>query len=210
MNRRYQLVLFDVDSTLIEQEVIDLLAQRTSHGAKVAEITSRAMAGEIDFDQALRERVSLLRGLPESIIPEVMQEISFSPGAEELLQELHQQNLRIGAVSGGFLNVLTPLFAKFHLDFLLANKLEISEGILTGNVLGPIVNRSMKRQALYDFATRFGVDLGATVAVGDGANDLEMIQAAGLGVSYRGKPILNEAADLLLTEPRLDELLKYL
>lgn len=210
MNRKYQLVLFDVDSTLIEQEVIDLLARRTSHGAKVAEITSRAMAGEIDFDQALRERVSLLRGLPESIIAEVIEEITFSPGAENLIKELHNQNVRIGAVSGGFLNVLNPLFSKINLDLLLANKLEISQGLLTGEVIGPIVNRSMKKKALHDFATRFGIDMGATVAVGDGANDLEMIQAAGLGVSYRGKPILNEAADLVLTEPRLDELLKYL
>lgn len=210
MNNRYQLVLFDVDSTLIEQEVIDLLALKTSHGAKVADITRRAMTGEIDFDNALRERVSLLRGLPENIIDEVLAEITFSPGAQVLIQELQLRNIRIGAVSGGFLNILKPLFAQHNLDFLLANNLGISNGSLTGEVIGPIINREMKKQALYEFAAKFKIDIAATVAVGDGANDLEMIKAAGLGVSYRGKSILNEAADLVLTEPRLDDLLKYL
>ena len=210
MNNRYQLVLFDVDSTLIEQEVIDLLAQRTAHGSRVAEITKRAMAGEIDFDQALRERVSLLRGLHESILDEMREQITFSLGALDLIQELQRRNIRVGAVSGGFLNVLNPLFSKLNLDYLLANTLEISESVITGKVLGPIVNRAVKKQSLLDFAAQFNIHLDATVAVGDGANDLEMIQTAGLGVSYRGKPILNEAADLVLSGPRLDELLKYL
>ena len=210
MNTPFQLVLFDVDSTLIEQEVIDLLASKTPHGDLVSKITSRAMAGEIDFDQALRERVSLLKGLPDSIINEVIGEITFSPGALNLIEELQRRSIRVGAVSGGFINVLRPLFSNLDLDFLRANTLEISAGILTGSVEGSIVNRAVKRQSLIEFAHQFGIELSATVAVGDGANDLEMIQTAGLGVSYRGKPILNKAADVVLTEPRLDLLLNYL
>ena len=210
MKGNYRLVLFDVDSTLIEQEVIDLLANETNHGAQVSEITSRAMAGEINFDEALRERVALLRGLSEEVFAKVAQQISFSPGAIHLLSELKKRSIRVGAVSGGFLNILNPLFKDFELDFLLANTLEVNHGILSGKVIGPIVNRAAKREALFDFAEKFSVDIRQTVAVGDGANDLEMIESAGLGVSYRGKPILNDAADLLLTEPRLDLLLNYL
>lgn len=210
MGNRYQLVLFDVDSTLIQQEVIDLLGSRTTHGSKVVEITERAMAGELDFDAALRERVSLLKGLPESVLTEVLKQITFSQGALELISELQRRQIRVGAVSGGFINVLQPLFADLGLDFLLANRLGVSGGTLTGEVLGTIVNRSMKRKCLLEFAEKFSVDLSNTVAVGDGANDLEMIEVAGLGVSYRGKTILNEAADVVINEPRLDLLLNYL
>jgi phosphoserine phosphatase len=203
MTSRYRLVLFDVDSTLIQQEVIDVLASRTEHGSEVADITRRAMAGELDFDGALRERVSLLEGLPESIL-------TFSPGALDLISELQQRHIRVGAVSGGFINVLQPLFAELKLDFLLANTLEVSGGSLTGKVLGPIVNRLKKKESLVNFAETFSIDLSDTIAVGDGANDLDMIKAAGLGVSYRGKAILNDAADVVITEPGLDQLLNYL
>lgn len=210
MNNRYRLVLFDVDSTLIQQEVIDLLASRTKHGSKVADITERTMAGELDFDGALRERVSLLQGLSESVLREILTEITFSPGALDLISELQKRHIRVGAVSGGFINVLQPLFADLELDFLLANTLEVSNGTLTGEVLGPIVNRSRKRESLVNFANTFSIDLTDTIAVGDGANDIEMIKAAGLGVSYQGKAILNDAADVVITEPGLDQLLKYL
>lgn len=202
--------MFDVDSTLIEQEVIDLLAAKTSHALRVVEITAKAMAGELDFDDALRERVSLLKGLPESVLTEVRREITFSPGARELISELQKRHIRVGAVSGGFINILQPLFKDMKLDFLLANTLGISGGTLTGEVIGAIVNRSVKKQSLIDFAEEFSIDLAETVAVGDGANDLEMIKTAGLGVSYRGKPILNQAADVVITEPGLDQLLNYL
>ena len=206
----YQLILFDVDSTLIEQEVIDLLASKTDHGAIVSDITRRAMEGEIDFDEALRERVALLAGLPVSIIEEVLQEITFTPGALDLLAQLRERGFKIGAVSGGFINVLKPLFETLQLDFLKANVLEIVDLHLTGKVVGPIVNREEKRAALLEFAGQYSIDLKQTVAVGDGANDLLMIEAAGLGVSYRGKKILNEAADLILVEPGLDALLSAL
>ena len=206
----YRLILFDVDSTLIEQEVIDLLAAKTPHGDTVSEITRRAMAGKIDFDQALIERVALLKDLPESLLLEVLTDITFSRGAIALISRLRERNFKVGAVSGGFINVLEPLLHDLDLDFLQANKLEIRNSRLTGKVEGPIVNREMKRTALLQFAHDCGIVLEETIAVGDGANDLLMIQAAGLGVSYLGKPILNQAADVVLSEPGLDALLAYL
>jgi phosphoserine phosphatase len=207
---RYRLVLFDVDSTLINQEVIDLLAARTPHANKVASITSRAMAGEIDFDAALQERVSLLEGLPDSVLSDVLKDISFSQGAEHLLSSLQQSQYFVGVVSGGFTNVLKDLFDGANFDFIRANTLEVKDGRLTGRTSGPIINREGKAQALRDFALQHGVSLEECVAVGDGSNDLEMIKLAGLGVSYRGKAILNEAADVVISEPGLDQLLKYL
>ena len=206
----YRLILFDVDSTLIEQEVIDLLAAKTSHGDTVRDITRRAMAGEIDFNQALIERVALLKDLPESLLLDVLTDISFSPGAIALISQLRERNFKVGAVSGGFINVLEPLLHDLNLDFLQANKLEIRDSRLTGKVEGPIVNREMKRTALLQFAHDSGIAAEETIAVGDGANDLLMIQAAGLGVSYVGKPILNQAADVVLSEPGLDALLNYI
>jgi len=206
----YRLILFDVDSTLIEQEVIDLLAAKTSHGDTVRDITRRAMAGEIDFNQALIERVALLKDLPESFLLDVLTDITFSPGAISLISQLRERNFKVGAVSGGFINVLEPLLHDLNLDFLQANKLEIRDSRLTGKVEGPIVNREMKRAALLQFAHDCGIAAEETIAVGDGANDLLMIQAAGLGVSYVGKPILNQAADVVLSEPGLDALLNYI
>jgi phosphoserine phosphatase len=207
---KYKLVLFDVDSTLIDQEVIDLLAAQTPHADEVASITARAMAGEIDFGQALRERVSLLEGIPESIFADVLNDISFTQGAERLLASLRESQYFVGVVSGGFTNVLSALFADFKLDFLRANTLEIKDGLLTGRTSGPIIDRQGKAEALRDFATQRGVALHQCVAVGDGSNDVEMIKLAGLGVSYRGKGILNEAADIVINEPGLDQLLTYL
>lgn len=206
---RYRLVLFDVDSTLIEQEVIDLLAAKTPHLATVADITKRAMAGELDFDSALKERVALLRGLPETVLDDVRQEITFSQGALTLISSLQQMGVKIGAVSGGFLNVLTPLFHDLNLDYLKANTLDIKDSVLSGNVVGPIINSREKLRALKEFSERSSIPLSQTIAVGDGANDVLMIESAGLGVSYRGKAILNEAADVVLAEAGLDALLNY-
>ena len=207
---KYRLAIFDVDSTLIEQEVIDLLAAHTPHGAQVADITARAMAGELEFDAALKERVALLKDLPSSIFNQVSEEISFSQGAEELLSTLKNSGYFVGVVSGGFHNILDELFAKFHLDFLRANTLEVIDEQLTGRTLGPIVNREGKARALREFADSYQVPLMQCVAVGDGSNDLDMVELAGLGVSYRGKPILNAAADVVITDPGLEQLLKYL
>jgi phosphoserine phosphatase len=207
---KYRLVLFDVDSTLIEQEVIDLLGARASRGEEVSKITAQAMAGELNFDEALKARVALLKGLPESVFQDVLGDISFTPGAESLIDELRRSDYRIGVISGGFLNVLDSLLKDFHLNFVRANSLEVVDGYLTGQTIGTVINRSGKAQALKDFAQMSGVQLSECVAVGDGSNDLDMIQLAGLGVSYRGKEILNQAADVVIEEPGLDQLLKYL
>ena len=207
---KYRLVLFDVDSTLIEQEVIDLLGARASRGEEVSKITAQAMAGELNFDEALKARVALLKGLPESVFQDVLGDISFTPGAESLIDELRRSDYRIGVISGGFLNVLDSLLKDFNLNFVRANSLEVVDGYLTGQTIGTVINRSGKAQALKDFAQMSGVQLSECVAVGDGSNDLDMIELAGLGVSYRGKEILNQAADVVIEEPGLDQLLKYL
>jgi phosphoserine phosphatase len=206
----YKLILFDVDSTLIEQEVIDLLGQKSGHGQRVSEITRRAMQGEIDFIQALSERTALLNGLPESIFEEVLSEISFSKGFDELFSFLKNNDFFIGAISGGFHNVLDILFADLELDFLRANTLEVIGGKVTGKLLSKPVDRAAKAQGLRDFAAGSDISLDQSVAVGDGANDLEMIQIAGLGVSYLGKEILRTKADLHLEKPGLDALIPYL
>ena len=205
-----RLVLLDVDSTLIQQEVIDLLAKRTPHQTEVSRITDQAMRGELDFDQALRSRVALLKGLPESVITDVRSEISLSPGAKTLVRTLHHLGHKVGIVSGGFIDVIAPLADDLNLDFVLANKLEINQGKLTGNVLGEIINRKRKAQALRDFAKQEGVDITQTVAVGDGANDLDMIDLAGLGIAFNAKPVLRESADSSITNPYLDSVLYLL
>ena len=207
---KYRLILFDVDSTLIKQEVIDLLADKSGHGNEVQQITARAMRGEIDFAQALFKRVSLLEGLPESVFTEVLSQISFAEGFDELFSYLRKNGFLVGAVSGGFHNVLDKLFAKLQLDFLKANVLEVVDGKLTGKITAAPVDRLAKAQALREFAALHKIELENTVAVGDGANDIEMIELAGLGVSYMGKEILRQKADLHLEKAGLNALIQYL
>ena len=206
----YQLAIFDVDSTLIEQEVIDLLASNTQHGKKVAEITDAAMRGELDFDQALTQRVGLLQGLSVDVFDKVLQQISFSKGAIELIEELKNRKFKIGVVSGGFHNVIDLLFKELQLDFVRANSLEVSGEHLTGRTLGPIINREAKAQALAEFSALHQIPLQNTIAIGDGSNDIEMIKLAGLGFSYKGKPALNEVADVCLEDADLTFILRYL
>jgi len=207
---KYRLILFDVDSTLIKEEVIDLLANKSGHGNEVARITASAMRGEIEFTQALSERISLLEGLPESVFDEVLDQISFSDGFNDLYTYLRENDFLIGAISGGFHNVLDKLFASIELDFLRANVLEVLEGKLTGRLLSGPVDKVAKGRALKEFATAHNVALENTVAVGDGANDIEMIELAGLGVSYMGKEVLRAEADLHLEHPGLDALIEHL
>lgn len=206
---RFQLILSDVDSTLIEQEVIDLLANVAGSGEKVSEITARAMAGEIDFRSALARRVELLAGLPISSFEEVTSQITLSPGAHDLRDFCRLHGILFGAVTGGFLQILSRIEFFKDLDYIAGNDLEIENGVLTGKVLAPIIDRDAKAEHLQQFAHKFGVDMEKTVAIGDGANDLLMIQRAGLGVAYKAKPILRSAADLSI-ENDLKELIEVL
>ena len=202
-----RLIVLDVDSTLIQQEVIELLANKAGAGAEVAEITSAAMSGQLDFAAALHARVKLLAGLPESVLEEVRKEVSLTPGARELIMALKKLNHHVGIVSGGFVDVISPLANELHIDYVRANKLEVKDGKLTGGLEGPIIDRAGKAQSLFDFAKNCGVDIADTVAVGDGANDIDMLKSAGLGIAFNAKPILQSVADISLNSTHLDTVL---
>ena len=190
------LVVFDVDSTLIEDEVIELLAEVAGKRAEVAAVTERAMAGELDFAESLIARVATLQGLPESVFADVQQRIQITLGAKETIRAIQAAGGKVGAVSGGFNQLLTPLAAELNLDYARANQLEVVDGVLTGKVLGAIIDRSAKAAALREWSKDSG--LTRTVAVGDGANDLEMMAIAELGVAFNAKPVVREKADVIL------------
>ena len=202
------LVVFDVDSTLIEDEVIELLAEVAGKRDEVAAVTDRAMAGELDFAQSLIERVATLEGLPESVFADVQKRITITTGAKETIQAIQNAGGKVGAVSGGFNQLLTPLAAELNLDFARANQLEVVDGFLTGRVLGAIIDRSAKAEALKEWSAVTGLE--RTVAVGDGANDLEMMAQAGLGVAFNAKPIVRQKADEILEGKDLRGLLALL
>jgi phosphoserine phosphatase len=208
--RAMRLIVMDVDSTLITAEVIDLLAERADCAREVAKITESAMRGELDFAASLRERAALLAGLDVSILDEVRGSLRLTPGAQTLIRTLKRLGYKCGLVSGGFTTVIEPLAASLGIDYVTANTLEVADGKLTGRVLDPIIDRDGKATALRDFAARAGVPLSQTVAVGDGANDLGMIAAAGLGVAFNAKPVVRDAADTALSVPYLDSILYLL
>ena len=208
--RAMRLVVMDVDSTLVSGEAIDSLAARAGSAAKVAEITAATMRGELDFAAALRERVALLAGLDAAVIDEVRAELRLAPGARTLIRTLRRLGYKCGIVSGGFTQFTDALAADLGLDYAAANTLEIKEGKLTGQVTGSIIDRAGKATALRDFAARAGVPLSQTVAVGDGANDLDMIAAAGLGIAFNAKPAVRDAADASVSVPHLDAILHLL
>lgn len=205
-----KLVQMDVDSTLIMQEVIELLAAKAGAGDEVASITAAAMRGELDFEDSLRARVALLKGLPESVISEVQQEIILTPGASVLIRTLKSLGHAVSIVSGGFIDVIAPLITELGIVHFRANKLEIIGGFLTGQVEGPIIDRAAKGQALRDFAALESISLEQTVAIGDGANDLDMIALAGLGIAFNAKPAVKAAADSSVSSPYLDSVLYLL
>ena len=208
LDRRGQrLVVMDVDSTLIQDEVIDLLAERAGVLDEVAEITERAMRGEIDFAESLKERVALLAGLPAEALDETARRIRLTPGARTLCRTLRRLGFRVCLVSGGFREVIAPLAEQLEVDGLRANALEIVEGRLTGRVTGVIVDRQGKREALEEFAREFGIPVARTIAIGDGANDLDMLDAAGLGIAFNAKPVVQAAADTAVNAPYLDSVL---
>jgi phosphoserine phosphatase len=208
--RAKRLVVMDVDSTLVRGEVIEMLAQRAGCAAEVAAITQAAMRGELDFEQSLRERVALLEGLPESALTEVRDSLVLTPGARTLVRTLKRLGYLVAIVSGGFTQITDGLADELGLDFAAANTLDVVDGVLTGRLVGPIVDRPGKAAALERFAQAAGVPLTQTIAIGDGANDLDMLGRAGLGVAFNAKPVVREAADTALNVPYLDAILYLL
>ena len=198
-----RLVQFDVDSTFIQQEAIELLAAKAGVLEEVSRITESAMRGEMDFEQSLRARVALLKGLDQSVISEVQAEIKMTDGARELVSTLHSKGHSVSLVSGGFIDIIEPMIKELSIPYFKANKLEIINAVLTGGLVGPIIDRAAKGSALIEFASMSGVELIHTVAIGDGANDLDMMAAAGLSIAFNAKPIVIDAADLSITEPSL-------
>lgn len=198
-----RLVQFDVDSTFIQQEAIELLAAKAGVLDEVSRITESAMRGEMDFEQSLRARVALLKGLDQSVISEVQAEITITDGARELVSTLHSKGHSVSLVSGGFIDIIEPMIKELSIQYFKANKLEIINSVLTGGLVGPIIDRAAKGSALIEFASMSGVEIIHTVAIGDGANDLDMMAAAGLSIAFNAKPIVIDAADLSITEPSL-------
>ncbi len=208
--RAKHLVVMDADSTLLQDEVIDLLADACGRAAEVSKITDAAMAGEIDFAESLRRRVGLLEGLPATVLDDVRAKLRLAPGARTLLRTLRRLGYVPAVVSGGFVEVLEPLLAELQVEHFEANRLEIVDGKLTGRLSGDILDRAGKARALRRFADEVGVPLEQTVAVGDGANDIDMLSVAGLGIAFNAKPVVQEHADAALSVPYLDAVLYFL
>jgi phosphoserine phosphatase len=208
--RAMRLVVMDVDSTLLRDEAIELLAARAGCAAEVSQVTAAAMRGELDFAESLHRRVALLAGLDAAVLDEVATEARLAPGARTLVRTLKRLGYRCGVVSGGFTQITDWLTVELGLDFAEANTLEIADGKLTGRLIGQVVDRPGKELALRRFAAAAGVPLSQTVAVGDGANDLDMISAAGLGVAFNAKPAVRSAADTSVSVPHLDAILYLL
>ena len=197
------LLVMDVDSTLITGEVIEMLAAHAGSLDRVAEVTERAMRGELDFAASLHERVATLAGLPVEVLDEVRAQMELSPGARELIATVQGRGWAVGLVSGGFVELVTPLASSLGISLVRANRLEVADGRLTGRVTGAVVDRAAKAVALRDYAEQVGVPLERTVAIGDGANDLDMLATAGLGIAYNAKPVVARQADATI-EGRLD------
>jgi phosphoserine phosphatase len=208
--RAMRLVVMDVDSTLITGEVIDLLAARAGCVDQIAKITDAAMRGDLDFAASLRERVAMLAGLDVSVLDEVRRELRLAPGARTLIRTLRRLGYRCGIVSGGFTQITDWLAEELGIDYVAANTLEVAGRTLTGQLTGPIIDRAGKADALRRFAAEAGIPLSQAVAVGDGANDLDMIAAAGLGIAFNARQVVKDAADASLSVPYLDAVLYLL
>lgn len=207
-----RLIVMDVDSTFINQEVIDLLGEQAGVGGQMAAITASAMRGELDFAASLAERVALLRGLPADAFERVYREVTLTTGAQGLVDAAHARGWKVGLVSGGFHEVVDRIAADTGVDHWMANRLEVAGGRLTGRTVGPVVTRERKLMTLLDWAAEDGVPVGGTIAIGDGANDIPMIQAAGIGIAFCAKPATRAAApyhidtrDLMQVLPIIDK-----
>jgi phosphoserine phosphatase len=205
-----RLIVMDVDSTLVQGEVIEMLAGHAGCLDEVAAVTEQAMRGELDFEASLRRRVALLEGLDAAVLDDVYGDIELAPGARTMVRTLKRLGYRFAIVSGGFTQVTDRIAADLGIDFSAANELEVVDDRLTGRILGPVVDRAGKAEALRRFAGEAGVALGATVAVGDGANDLDMLSAAGLGIAFNAKPVVQQAADTAVNVPYLDAIMYLL
>ena len=198
-----RLIVMDIDSTLINEEVIDLLGEEAGVGEQVADITERAMRGELDFAQALNERVGLLAGLDASVFDRTFARVTFTPGALELVRTAHERGWKVGVVSGGFHEVADRIVDAAGIDYCLANRLEVEAGRLTGRLAAKIVTKERKLESLKAWAAELGIPLSRTVAIGDGANDIPMIQAAGVGIAFCAKPKTRAAAPHAIDERNL-------
>lgn len=205
-----RLCVVDVDSTLITGEVIEMLAARAGSEAEVTRITEAAMRGEVDFGESLQRRVATLAGLPVSVFADVLDQVRFTDGTHEFVTTLQNEGWEVALVSGGFAEIVEPLAAQLGITRFRANRLEAADGVLTGRTVGPVIDREAKAIALREFADELGVHMENTVAVGDGANDLGMMAAAGLGVAFNAKPIVQHQADVSVSSPRLDAVLELL
>ena len=207
VRRGVHLVVMDVDSTLIQDEVIELLARFAGREAEVRAVTEAAMRGELDFAESLHARVAQLAGLPEDVVDRARAAVRLTPGARTLCRTLRRLGYRIALVSGGFHEVVDPIALELGVHEVRANRLEISDGRLTGRVLGPVIDRAAKAAALREFTAAYGIDPACTIAIGDGANDLDMLSAAGLGIAFNAKPVVQAAADSAINVPYLDTVL---
>jgi phosphoserine phosphatase len=210
LRRGMRLIVMDVDSTLIQGEVIEMLAAHAGVEDEVARVTDQAMRGEIDFAQSLRDRVALLAGLEVSALDEVYDALLLAPGARTTVRVLKRLGYRFAIVSGGFSQLTDRLAAELDIDFSRANELEVVDGRLTGRVVGEVVDRAGKATALRSFAAECGLPLSATIAIGDGANDLDMLNAAGLGIAFNAKPVVQEAVQTAVNVPYMDAVLYLL
>lgn len=210
LRRGTHLIVMDVDSTLVQGEVIEMIAAHAGCEAEVKAVTDAAMRGEVDFEESLRSRVALLEGVPASVLDEVYDAIVLAPGARTLVRTLLRLGYRFAIVSGGFSQITDRLAAELGIHFSRANELEIVDGQLTGRIVGEVVDRAGKATALRQFAAEAGVPLAAVVAIGDGANDLDMLNAAGLGIAYNAKPLVRDAADTAVNVPYLDAIMYLL
>jgi phosphoserine phosphatase len=208
--RNKRLIVMDMDSTLIQQEVIDEIAVALSVQDKVSAITARAMNGELDFDESLRERVRLLAGTPASMLEKVLANIKLTPGAEDLVRVLKRLGYRTAVISGGFIEIVEPIQKRLGLDYAFANRLEIRDGVLTGEVVGTIINRKRKAELLESIAKLERIELDQVIAVGDGANDLDMLQRAGLGIAFNAKRTVQEQAAAAINQTSLTSILYLL